>query len=163
MPHNQEIKDKKCFGEPKPSMLINEISKLFRDKMRAKSEELGFKNGYRQVLMFLAHGDGVTQLTIARATHLKAPTVSVTLKNMEAEGLVRRETDTADMRQTRVYLLEKGRELDLRHRENIMEFEKIMLTGIGKEEEENLLQALKKIRDNILESEETAERMPADI
>lgn len=77
MVHNQEIRDGKCLGEPKPSMLINEISKLFRDRMREKSEELGFKNGYRQVLMFLARGDGVTQLSIAKGTHLKAPTVSV--------------------------------------------------------------------------------------
>lgn len=34
MVHNQEIRDEKCLGEPKPSMLINEISKLFRDRMR---------------------------------------------------------------------------------------------------------------------------------
>lgn len=62
------------------------------------------------------------------------------------------------MRQTRVYLLDKGRELDLKHHENIMEFERIMLSGIDKTEEETLLRCLKKIRDNILESNETSER-----
>ena len=35
--------EKKRGCEPKPSMLINEISKLFHDKMRENSEKLGFK------------------------------------------------------------------------------------------------------------------------
>ena len=157
---HQEAARRKCFGDPKPSMLINEISKLFHNKMREKSEELGFKNGYRQILMFLSHGDGVTQLAIAEATHLKAPTVSVTLKKMEAEGLVRRETDASDMRKTHVYLLDKGRDLDLKHREAIMEFEKVMLQNISKADEQILLEYLKKIRDNILASESSSERTP---
>jgi len=163
MIQNHESKDWKCFGEPKPSMLINEISKLFHNKMREKSEELGFKNGYRQILMLLAHGDDITQLDIAEATHLKAPTVSVTLKKMEEDGLILRQTDLMDSRKTRVYLTEEGRKLDQKHRKNIIEFEEIMFSGIEKEDEDRLLQYLKKIRDNILEAEKTAERTSAGI
>lgn len=150
--------DKKRCGEPKPSMLINEISKLFHDRMRINSEKLGFQNGYRQVLMTLARGDGITQLDIADATHLKAPTVSITLKQMEKEGLVTRVTDEKDMRKTRVYLLDKGQELDDKLREKIHEMEEIMLHGFDKEEEQQLLGYLKRIRDNIIDAEEIAER-----
>ena len=72
------------FPQEKNScMLINEISKLFHDKMRETCEKLGFKNGYRQILMFLAHNDGATQVELVRVSHLKAPTISVTLKKME--------------------------------------------------------------------------------
>ena len=46
--------------EKNACMLINEISKLFHDKMRETCEKLGFKNGYRQILMFLAHNNGAT-------------------------------------------------------------------------------------------------------
>lgn len=150
--------EKKRGCEPKPSMMINEISKLFHDKMRENSEKLGFKNGYRQVLMVLARGDGITQLDIANATHLKAPTVSITLKQMEKEKLVSRVTDEVDMRRTRVYLLDKGRELDNRLREKIKELEEVMLRGIDKEEERKLLSCLGKIRDNIVEDGNTQER-----
>ena len=150
--------DKKRGGEPKPSMLINEISKLFHDRMRVNSEKLGFQNGYRQVLMTLARGDGITQLDIADATHLKAPTVSITLKQMEKEGLVTRVTDEKDMRKTRVYLLEKGQKLDDKLREKVHEMEEIMLHGFDKEEEQQLLSYLKRIRDNIIDAEEIAER-----
>ena len=136
--------------DSKPSMLINEISKLFRDQMREYSEKLGFQNGYRQLLMHLAHEDGITQVELVRRSHFKAPTVSVTLKAMEEEGLIRRETDSADMRQTRVYMTDKGRELDSVLVRKVIELEDMMLAGVTKEEEEILLRYLKHIRDNIL-------------
>ena len=139
--------------DPNPSMLIGEISKLFRDKMRQNSEKLGFKNGYRQMLMFLSFQDGVTQIDLVRASHFKAPTVSVTLKKMEEEGLVRREADAVDMRQTRVYLTDKGRELNELFRGKIIEFEKMMLADLSKEETETLLCYLTRVRDKILSQE----------
>lgn len=136
--------------DSKPTMLINEISKLFRDRMREYSEKLGFQPGYRQMLMHLAHEDGITQVELVRLSHFKAPTVSVTLKKMEEEGLVRRETNATDLRQMRVYLTEKGRELDEAHFKKLIELENIMLTEFTKEDEETLLRYLKHIRDNIL-------------
>ena len=95
---------------PRTGFLINEISKLFHDKLRRNSEDLGFKSGYRQILRFLSHEDGVTQVDIARNSHFTAPTVSVTLKKMEDEGLISRKTDKNDTRRTRVFITEKGRE-----------------------------------------------------
>lgn len=140
---------------PKPGMLINEISKLWHDRMRKQSEDLGFKTGYRQILRFLAREDGVTQIDIVRDSHFKAPTVSVTLKKMEEEGLVRRETDKNDMRQTRVYITEQGRELERKLFGKIMECESVLGKDITQEEEEFLLKLLKKMRDNLLEAENT--------
>ncbi len=136
--------------EKNSCMLINEISKLFHDKMRETCEKLGYKNGYRQILMFLAHNDGATQVELVRVSHLKAPTISVTLKKMEDEGIVRREQDTKDMRQTHVYLTEKGRALDNDHFKQLKDLEAVMFEGLSKEEEELLRSSLKKVRDNLL-------------
>ena len=139
------------FPQEKNScMLINEISKLFHDKMRETCKKLGFKNGYRQILMFLAHNDGATQVELVRVSHLKAPTISVTLKKMEDEGLVRREQDKNDMRQTHVYLTEKGRALDRKHFDKLKALEGVMFEGLSPEEEETLRLTLKKVRDNLL-------------
>lgn len=137
--------------EPTPGMLISEISKLFHDKMNQNSEKLGFKNGYRQILRHLAHKDGITQIDLVRATHLKAPTISVTLKKMEEEELVRRVTDEKDQRQTHVYLTEKGREMERAFFGKILETEKILLHDISNEEKEMLCTILKKVRVNILD------------
>ncbi len=139
----------------KPGLLINEISKLFYDRMRTQSEDLGFKTGYRQILRFLSKEDGVTQIEIARDAHFKASTVSVTLKKMEDEGLIRRENDKNDQRQTRVYITEKGRELDRKLFAKVMECEDILAQNITEEETRILCEILTKMRSNLLE---TAER-----
>lgn len=136
--------------EKNACMLINEVSKLFHDKMRETCDSLGYKNGYRQILMFLAHNDGATQVELVRVSHLKAPTISVTLKKMEDEGLVYREQDKNDMRQTHVHLTEKGRSLDRSHFEQLKALEEVMFDGLSPEEEEALRLSLKKVRDNLL-------------
>lgn len=143
--------EKRCHHEPMPGLLISEIAKLFHDKMNQNSETLGFKNGYRQILRHLARKDGVTQIDLVRSTHLKAPTISVTLKKMEEEELVRRVTDEKDQRQTHVYLTEKGRKMERAFFEKIMETEDILLRGVSAEEKETLCVLLKKVRTNILD------------
>jgi DNA-binding MarR family transcriptional regulator len=143
--------EKRCHHEPTPGMLITEIAKLFHDKMNHNSETLGFKNGYRQILRHLARKDGVTQIDLVRATHLKAPTISVTLKKMEEEELVRRVTDEKDQRQTHVYLTEKGREMERALFGKLLETDDILLRDVSEEEKEALCVTLKKIRANILE------------
>ncbi len=135
---------------PTPGMLVTEISKLFQDKMNQNSEKLGFKNGYRQILRHLAHEDGVTQIDLVRSTHLKAPTISVTLKKMEEEELVRRVTDKKDLRQTHVYLTDKGREMDHSLFDMLLETDEILLRDISEEEKAALCKTLTKIRNNML-------------
>ncbi len=142
---------------PKPGLLINEISKLFHDRMRKSSEDLGFQNGYRQILRFLVHEDGVTQIDIARDAHFTAPTISVTLKKMEKEGLIRRRTDKNDTRCSRVFITEKGRELEGKFFEKIMDCEEVLARGLSEEEEETLCRLLTKVRDNILSETEKNE------
>ena len=139
---------------PKPGLLINEIAKLFHDRMRKNSEDLGFQNGYRQILRFLVHEDGVTQIDIARDAHFTAPTISVTLKKMEKEGLIHRRTDKNDTRCSRVFITEKGRELERKLFEKIMDCEEVLAKGLSAEEEETLCRLLTKARDNMLSAME---------
>ncbi len=144
-------KGKCCPPEPTPGMLISEISKLFHDKMNHNSETLGFKNGYRQILRHLARKDGIAQVELVRLTHLKAPTISVTLRKMEEEELVRRTTDQIDQRQTHVYLTDKGREMERAFFGKIIETENVLLRDISQEEKDALCAILKKMRHNLLD------------
>ena len=135
---------------PRTGFLINEISKLFHDKLRRNSEELGFKSGYRQILRFLSHEDGVTQVDIARNSHFTAPTVSVTLKKMEDEGLISRKTDKNDTRRTRVFITEKGREWESKLFTTAMDCEEILVRGFSAEEILEFDRLLKKAKENML-------------
>lgn len=158
------LKDKDCAIErPKrllempdasPSMFINDISHLFSHMVRRENERRGISESYRKVLMFLSHDDGVSQLTLVQKTRLTAPTISVALAKMESEGLVERRCDDEDMRRMKVYITEKGRAVDDSMRARCREVEQIMQAGLTEQELERLTAALRKILENMIESEE---------
>ena len=148
------MEEKKCDRKFLPSMMTNEVSKLFRDIINRDVEKLGVQNSYRQLLFHLSRKDGVSQLELARATHLKAPTVSVTLKNMEADGLVERKGDINDLRIIHVYLTDKGRQTDDKIREIHHMLDSRMTEGISQEELDALVATLTKMRDNMLKATE---------
>ena len=150
------MEEKKCDRKFLPSMMTNEVSKLFRDIINREVEKLGVQNGYRQLLFHLSRMYGVSQLELARATHLKAPTVSVTLKGMEADGLVVRRGDENDARVIHVYLTEKGRKTDDKIREIHHMLDSRMTEGIPQSELDALVATLTKLRDNMLRITEEA-------
>ncbi len=142
-----------------PVKLCNEISRLFRDNLRQSNEAEGVMTqpGAHLVLAFLATQDGRTQLDLVRATHLKAPTVSLILKKMEQEGIVRRESDKQDARSVRVYLTSHGKDMDREHIKTIRAVDSMALDGIDEEEQRILMTLLSRIRNNLIENTEKKE------
>ena len=139
-----------------PVKLCNDVSRIFRARMRERRDEPGVMSqpGARLILSFLAIGDGTTQLELVKATLLKPPSVSLILKKMEEEGIVRRETDPEDMRAVRVYLTDLGRALDAANIALIKEIDEEALKGITSEEKARLMALLSKIKDNLLRNGE---------
>ena len=132
-----------------PVSLSNDITKLFDVQMRLEMLKNGMRTSYRHLLYPLSVKDNVTQLDLVRITKLKAPTVSTTLRNMEADGLVKRETDKDDARATRVYITDKGREVDKKMRASNTKIEKVFLSGISMDEQEQLMAILRKMKENM--------------
>ncbi len=128
--------------------LIHEISRLTHDKIRADCPDI--QHSFRLIIMELARRDNVTQLDLVRATHLKAPTISVTLQKMEKEGLVSRRPDDYDLRVTRVTLTEKGRELDNQVLTRFREEEQHIEQCLTAEERDALDSILMKIRTYLI-------------
>lgn len=131
-------------------MLCGEIGRLMGHCLREKTEKVGMSSSYRPFLHTLVELDGLTQLELARITHLTAPTVSVTLQKMEQDGLITRTPDPEDMRQIRVSITQRGRELDQAVGGIIAETEGKALSGITPEEQQLLKELLTRIRDNVL-------------
>lgn len=148
-PRRKELSDS-------PIKLCNEISRISHTKMRETRENDGVMTqpGARLVLSFLAIKDGITQLDLVKATHLRAPTVSVILKKMEAEGMVKRESDPNDLRVTRVYLTEEGRKIDSQNIENIKKIDALSTSKLTSEEIGSVMSILAKIRDSLMEEPE---------
>lgn len=131
-------------------MLINDISRLFDGRVRRETEKLGFPQGYRRIVFHLSHNDGLTQNELTRLTHMKAPSISVQLRNMEQEKLITRITDEKDMRKSYIYLTEKGRECERLFISECKKTEKLMFENFSEEEMKNLKEYLKRITENLI-------------
>ena len=136
---------------PTPPMLVGEISRLFRTRMRRYDMEgVMSQDSARLLMRELSQEDGVSQLHLTTLTHLKAPTVSVTLRRMESEGLVRREADPMDLRVTRVFLTERGKAHNRAVHERLFMLDTQMMEGFTEEECATLTALLGRMRDNML-------------
>ncbi len=134
-------------------MMVNEVAKLFHDRIKTECEKEGFQSGYRHILFHLDREDGLNQLDLARLTHFKAPTVSVTLQKMESEGIVVRQADETDQRVTRVFLTQKGKELNLLIRNKFMESERDMLKILSENDRKSIRDILGKIIEYEIKAE----------
>ena len=135
-------------GFATPIVLICDIRKLFIDKLN-DTHASPLSGSYRHLLFHLAQMDGRTQLELARLTHLKPPTVSLSLAKLEAEGYIKRVADPADLRQTRVYITEKGKEVHEEAKKVLLELEEEFISDLTDEERETLTALLKKIREKL--------------
>ncbi len=128
---------------------LNDASFYFAQFIGAELEKIGMRASYRHVMKPLMETDGLTQLELVNITKLKAPTISITLRNMERDGIVRREKDDNDRRETHVYITEKGRDMHARVLEAYDKAEKIMLEGLTAEELAALSTPMEKMINNL--------------
>lgn len=136
----------KCCREETPIWLSARLYRAFMCRMRQEAPDIPV--GYRGILMHLAHEDGITQMRLAELTHLKAPTVSVTVRNMEADGyVIRNEGD--DKRQIKVFLTEKGKQHDKTIKDLLARLEKQALNGLTEEETAVTVTVFKKMISNL--------------
>lgn len=128
---------------------VNDASFFFAKFVGKELESIGMKASYRHVLKPLMEGDGLTQLDLVKITKLKAPTISITLRNMEREGIVRREKNDNDRRETHVYITEKGRQMHAKVLEAFDKAEKVMLGGVSEKELETVRGLMDKMITNL--------------
>ena len=165
-------------------MRIMDISKLHREITRRESEMDGIPQSYRTLLFHLSNltgnrpgcpkeepdaGDasekGVTQLELVRAAHLKPPTVSVTLTNMERDGYISRKTGEKDRRQSLVFLTEKGMGVNQRIHDSFVHCDETALAGLDENETKTLCALLDRVIDNMIAERSNGEdsASPAEI
>ena len=139
---------------PTPPMLINEVSRMFFRIVKQRDGE-GDKRPTREqhsarlMLMHLSRCESATQSELVFVTRMKAPTISVALKNMENEGLVTRVADEKDQRVTHVFITEKGRRVDGENLARLQDVAAVMMDGVTDEEAAAMMATLFKMRENL--------------
>lgn len=137
--------------EENPVMILNSIARLFDARARASGIfPDSLPHSSRRLMRILAKCEGVSMIDLVEYTHLSKPTVSLGLKKMEEMGLVKKESDPSDARISKIYLTEKGKELERRNFENLQSIDRHVMRGLSDEEIKTVTEILKKMRNNLL-------------
>ncbi len=128
---------------------LNEVSYLYGELVCRDMEKIGMRYSYRHILKPLMENKTLTQLELVNLTGQKAPTVSITIRNMENDGIVRREKNSTDRRETHVYITEKGKKMYKKVLSALEKADKAMLKDISESELESLVSVLEKMKENI--------------
>ena len=140
------------INENEDISVVNEASYLFGEYVCRELEKIGMRYSYRHVLKPLMENDSLTQLELVNITKLKAPTISITLRNMEREGIVERQKNDNDRRETHVMITEKGKKMYKKVLAALAKAEKITLNGITDKELKAMRTVMNKMCGNLNEA-----------
>lgn len=128
---------------------VNEVSYLFGVYVCEELERIGMRYSYRNIMKPLMENESLTQLELVKITNLKAPTISITLRNMERDGIVRREKNDNDRRETHVFITDKGKKMYAKVLTVLDKAEKTMIDGLSEKELKAMSAALEKMSANL--------------
>jgi DNA-binding MarR family transcriptional regulator len=130
-------------------MLFVEICKRRRNKKNELLSEANIYEGQDVMLYHLSLKDGQTMSELAEQVCIQPATLSTMIRRMEANGLIKKETDQNDKRASRIYFTAKGREVHAMTGEIWRELDKKTAHGLTADERKTLDQLLKKVLKNL--------------
>lgn len=125
--------------------LMKAISRTHKEwslHMRRCAQEAGIPDSYRPIVMFLSHHPGASQKMLAEFAGTTTASINQTVKKMQENGYLRKESDPSDQRYTRLYLTEIGMEKAGQVRRRLSESDRIITDRIGSEKEDELIALL---------------------
>lgn len=133
--------------------LMNRIMGRYNASLRDEMAELGLSTPKMRALAVLSVIEGPLIRELAVYSVSEQSTLSRALDQLAADGLIRRETDAADSRATRVYITETGRGLFEMLWPRMAEAHERMFRGIPADERRNFVGTLQKMLSNIRKHE----------
>jgi MarR family transcriptional regulator, organic hydroperoxide resistance regulator len=91
---------------------LDKISSQMRRDYSESLRELNLYVGQDKLLARLWLGDGITQMQLCEHLKCEPPTVTNMVKSLEQNGFIYRKRDEQDARVMRIFLTDKGRELE---------------------------------------------------
>lgn len=122
--NEQDFLDREATDIAPVIILSNLLSKIYDERLSDMTDDVFLnQKSTRFVLAVLSKKEGITQNDLVRVTHMKGATISITIGNLEEKGMVTRVPDRYDQRCMRVYLTEKGWELNQKREKILNELE----------------------------------------
>ena len=92
--------------------LLDKISSRTRRDYSKSLRELNLYVGQDNLLARLWSSDGITQMQLCEHLKCEPPTITNMVKSLEQNGFIYRKKDAEDARVMRIYLTDKGKEIE---------------------------------------------------
>ena len=88
------------------------LMRTYHRAMHRYFQSVGMFNGHPHMLFHIRRVPGITQKELASRMEISPASVAISIRRLEAAGLIRRERDGQDARILHLFLTEAGREMD---------------------------------------------------
>ena len=130
-------------------MSLDKVSSQMRRNYSESLRELNLYVGQDNLLSRLWLDDGTTQMQLCEHLKCEPPTVTNMVKSLEQNGFIYRKRDEEDARVMRIYLTEKGKELEEPVGIKWNEHQEKLLQSISVEERLILRDLIKRMEKNL--------------
>ncbi|MBB5178791.1 DNA-binding MarR family transcriptional regulator [Planomicrobium koreense] len=128
---------------------LDKVSSKMRRDYSESLREINLYVGQDNLLARLWEGDGITQMQLADHLKCEPPTVTNMVKSLEQNGFIIRKRDGKDGRVMRIYLTDKGKELEKPVDFKWKQQQEKLLNGISPEERLVLRDLMKRMESNL--------------
>src|SRR5882757_3030152 len=115
-------------------LAVNTLGRNITWSLAQRTSRYGVFPGVNPVVAWLMQLSESTQSELSRLVGIEQPTMAVTLKRMERDGLISRSPDPTHGRRTTVKLTANGRKLSQLMSDAAREVEKLATRGLSKKE-----------------------------
>ena len=131
--------------------MINVVGRLMKRSLYLKLSDSGITPTQWTVLMCLWEDDGLSFTELGKRLCFDHPTITGVVDRMEREKLVRRRRDHIDRRVVKVFLTQKGKNLEPSTAGMGADVDKETVENLGKAERKQLEEWMIACRDKLLE------------
>ena len=140
--------------------ILHDVARMMRWDFDRRAQALGLTRSQWSVLAHLLREDGVQQKQLAARMDVAAITLSGLLDRMERDGWVVRQDDPGDRRAKRIFLTEKVAPVTERISAIGAQVRQDALTGLKREEQQQLMLLLKRVRQNLSTKQTSSSDVP---
>ena len=130
-------------------MAMARTRRAWNNHVKEVAHSIGIPDSYRMIISFLHRNPGANQRNIAEFADVTTSAVNQTVKSMQEEGYLKKETDDCDKRHSKLFLTEKGELAAEKLRERLSASDTVITELVTLEKEAELIELMDKITDCI--------------
>lgn len=125
------------------------VGHLHHHIVNDRLESLGLYRGQHRLLFALGDEDGKTHKNLSELLNVTPATITKMVQRMEQNGFLERKMDPKDQRISRVFLTQKGKDIQEQLKQLFIQLEKDEIEGFSSEELTQFQNYLQRVQANL--------------